>query len=309
MLKINKAFKIVPIGLIFGTVAALLAGCGPKVYDLSPGKLPPDFAQKLPFSKTIGVEEFSSTHKITIEDKTPGGQIANMLVKNKIFEKVIYPYNNENENVDIILKGKIKTNWKSTGFLNFITWFPGPLLFMPNWRGTRFIYELNTEIELIDADSGKTAGQYQTSTLHKLIHRSGNPIGHIFGAALIIPGVVKGSLNIWPRRRYRKMIWDKSYPDLWARAVGQMVNDLEKWQAAREVEMRARCSNRYDHDPVNGDSWQNFVACQNNSFNLASQESTPNGINSVYVRYDGAIYVHVFNDKITKWKFVKKQHK
>ena len=89
--KINKAFKILPVGLIFGTVAALLAGCSAKVYGLSPEKLPPNFAQNVPFSKTIGVEEFDSAHKITIEDKTPGGQIANLLVKNKIFEKVIYP--------------------------------------------------------------------------------------------------------------------------------------------------------------------------------------------------------------------------
>lgn len=305
MLKINRSFEIVRIGLILVTVAALLAGCSAKVYDLTPEKLPQNLARNMPFFKTIGVEEFGSTHEMTIGGKTLGGQIANLLEKNKIFEKVIYPYNSGD--VDLILKGKVKSNWKSTGFLNFITWFPGPLLFMPNWRGTRFIYELNAEIELIDAGTGKTTGQYQASTVHKLIHRSGNPIGHVFGVAILIPGVVKGVLNTRPRSKYRKMIWAKSYPDLWARVVGQMVDDLEKWQAAREVEMRAHCLDRYDHDPVNGESWQNFVACQNRTFNLVSKESTPNGISSVYVRYDETIYVYVLNGKITKWKFIKQR--
>ncbi len=119
------------------------------------------------------------------------------------------------------LGGEVSGDFRPGGVANFFTWFPGPLVLSHGWRGTRFIYDVSADLELVDTGTKEIVSRYHVETSHQLSHRSYNP-GPMFGAVLVIPGVVKGILTTKPRATYRRLVYESAYADLWKRATDEI---------------------------------------------------------------------------------------
>jgi len=96
-----------------------------RVVNLAPSKSqtkpPPD----LPFNTTVGVETLRLSQ---VARYGAAGQwlqgLGKVLREKRVFTHVVAPYQNDVP-VDLILRGQVGGEWRTHGFLNFITWFPG----------------------------------------------------------------------------------------------------------------------------------------------------------------------------------------
>jgi hypothetical protein len=282
------------------SIGAFLVACAAKVVNLEPDAMPGRYEPESPFPESVGVERCSMSGALLREEEICSAGLAAALWDDRVFRNVNHPYEGRTE-VDLILKSEIEGYWRHGGFLNFITWFPGPLLFMHNWRGTRFIYEADAKVELVDAETMQTIGTYRGSTSQQLIHRSTNP-GPMFGALIVIPGVVKGATNVRPREKYRAMIYEATFRDLGQIVAAELVEERRSFYAERDESMRARCESRLDAPPAVGQRWEDFESCQSARFEASGESHLAEGTASIYSNDDRSVNVYVIDGAIVRWE-------
>jgi hypothetical protein len=216
----------------FAVLCALSSGCAPMVVSLDPLYTPvpvPTAAQRVGSIRVAPLELEPGRQE---EAQRWQRGLPAALEGTGLFRTVVAA-SGSGEAADFVLRGRVRGDFLPGGLKNFLTWFPGPFIFAPNWRGNHFVYETHAELELVDARSQRVVARYEESLHHALIHKSGNPVGHLLGAAIIAPGVVRGILNVRPRRRYRSLIYEQAYADLWDQLGARLVTDLVPYYAER----------------------------------------------------------------------------
>jgi hypothetical protein len=286
--------------LLVATFALLASGCAMTFTEKKLPALPAFSRAELPLDESIRLERFDVTER-KYQGEANGWQqgLAEKLRRENIFENVVSP-KQKHDSVDLILRGEIRADFGGSGFLNFITWFPGPFIFMHNWRGTRFNYDVTADLELVDAQTGEVVGEYLIEASKIMAHRSSNP-GPMFGALLIIPGVVKGAISANPRYKYRTTLYEKVYADLWRHVAAEIAIDRSQEMLFRRDALRERCGARFNAGPVIGTSWSEFVDCQERKFYFTGEESTSNGPVRLYQKSNSPIRIGVTNDEIHSW--------
>lgn len=190
----------------------------------------------------------------------------------------------------------------------FLPGWPGPFIFAPNWRGTRYIYDAHADIKLTDASSGEFLGEYHAESSHELIHKSNNP-GPIFAAITIIPGLIKGGMSVSPRTKYRQQMYEVAYPNLWKKIAIQIDEDQSAKYFQKKAALESDCGIHLNQVPEVGMFWPDFIYCQTYKYNLLGQEPMESGVVSVYTRDDRYYRIHVSKDRyIIRW-FVQKKRK
>jgi len=233
--------------------------------------------------------------------------LANVLRSEGAFNNISHPVNT-NDNVELLIRGKVSGKFRKKSAKNFFTWWPGPLIFAHNWRGTRFVYDAFADIELINAGTGEVLGNYHAESAHELIHKSAGP-GPFLGALVIIPGVIKGAVSVSPRGRYRKRMYEAVYADLWHKVAVMITQGQEVRNTNAVAEMKQKCGNKFDAKPQIAGVWATFLTCQSRQFRMLGQEPSKKGIATVYVSDDQQLQVHVTADgKIVGWYVFDKKY-
>lgn len=211
----------------------------------------------------------------------------------------------DKQNIDLLIRTKVSGNFHHNGTKNFFTWWPGPLVYAQGWRGTRFIYDAASDVEIIDANSGVVLGNYHAESSHELIHRSYNP-WHFFGTILIIPGTIKASLSTFPRPFYREEIYKAAYPALWKKMAILIEEDQSKIYSRRIASLQEQCGIRFNEEIAIDMLWSEFVSCQTGKFKFLGQEPMESGLVSIYVKNDKSLRIHVAeDDRIIRWYIAK----
>ncbi len=221
----------VRLGLALALCVSLGAGCRAQVVNLKPQNVPARFRPLAAYSLKAAVTA-ADVHGAGSSGATEEG-LVDFLVNEQIFTDVVYPYREGEDEVDVLLKVSVKGDFRSGGAANFFTWFPGGLLLIPNFRGTRWTYDAHAEVDALDARSQQPIGHYVADTSHESIHRSASP-GPFFSAALIVPAVIKGARVASPRQPYTSMIYAKAYPDLWKQIGAQIIAQEPQYLAIAE---------------------------------------------------------------------------
>lgn len=250
--------------------------------------------------EVIGVEKMAITSNDEYGDAEDWQQsLSQSLKRDGGFKYIVFPYYAESD-VDLIIRGQVSGQFRNRGFLNFITWWPGPFLLMHNWRGTRYIFDAQADVELIDKKLNTVIKTYHADASHEMIHRSNNP-GPIFGAVFFIPGVIKGIMSSWPREKYRKEVYEVAYPALWKKISQEIANDQAKRHAERLTSLRTICGSRINETPETGMTWENFVSCQTHHFVLLGKQNSTAGEAFIYENLGKSIRVQVIDGKIAQW--------
>jgi len=233
--------------------------------------------------------------------------LANSLRTEGVFNNISYPVN-ANDNVELLIRGKVAGQFRKNGAKNFFTWWPGPLIFAHNWRGTRFVYDAFVDIELINAGTGEVLGNYHAESAHELIHKSAGP-GPFIGALVIVPGVIKGAVSVSPRGKYRQKLYEVAYANLWHKVAVLIAKDQELRDANDVAEMQRNCGDKFDEQAQIGGVWTRFIACQSRKFRMLGQQPAEVGIATVYISDDQRLKVHVTADgKIVGWYVFEKKY-
>jgi len=206
---------------------------------------------------------------------------------------------------DLLIRGKVSGIFQPNGAKNFFTWWPGPLIFAQGWRGTRYIYDAISDIEVVDVRSGDILGSYHAESSYELIHKSYNP-WHFFGTLFIIPGTIKASISIVPRALYRQKIYEAVYPTLWGK-MAHLINEGQAKQFSERIAaQKDKCGVKFNEDISIGMIWTEFASCQTSKFDFLGQQAMESGVVSVYVNKDKSLRVHVANDgRIIRWYIAK----
>jgi hypothetical protein len=286
--------------IAFFSCLALSGGCAIKVVNLTPAMAPGRESAETPFEDTVAVEVLRGTDSGGYEDAADFQQgLAQALREGRVFRRITDPQAADYQ-VDFVLRGTVGGEFHSSSLLNFITWFPGPIVLMHHWRGTRFTYDARADIEMVDARTEMVVGRYHVENREELIHRSANPF-HGLGAILILPGVLKGVSSISPSERYRSLLYAAAYSKLWDPLVAQIIADRGPYYAKRRRERIERCGGKLNEPPIVGTAWAEFTACQTGRFRPRREEDTPEGRVTVYMNEAGSIEVHVRDGSIVRW--------
>ena len=278
---------------------ALLAGCRANLVRLDPRE-PVATPQpiELPFRDAVSIEvQFDSGRYA--DAKAHQMQLFDVLDRAAIFDRVLR--NHRDSGTNLALQGRVDGHFESNGAANFFSWFLGPFIFAQTWHGTVHHYIARAELELVEIASGRKLGRYEAQVAYELSHRSGNP-AQILGTALLVPGIVKGAINVNPRDTYRLLLYEAVYPELWRLIAAQMLADQGPRYYRIAQERRSRCGPHYDAPPVEGASWLGFVDCQSRSFSRLRNEYTPSGVKTVFADVNGKLEVYVVGDAIAGWR-------
>ena len=223
--------RCVRVALSLALCASLVSACKAKVVNLKPESVPPRFRPIGAYPLRVAVTG-SNLRGAGSSGGTEEG-LADFLANEQIFTDIVYPYHDGQDEVDVILQARVDGDFRGGGAANFFTWFPGGLLLIPNFRGTRWTYEAHATVDALDAHTKQPIGHYVAETLHESIHRSASP-GPFFSAALIIPAVIKGARVASPRRPYTNMLYAEAYPDLWKQIGAQIIAQEPQYLAISE---------------------------------------------------------------------------
>jgi hypothetical protein len=272
-----------------------------KVVDLTPPGPPEPQLAQLPFEDVVAVEPLQ-TLEADDSDDARRFQLGfeKGLREANLFRQVTAPQAASFQ-VDFTLRGRVSGEFHRNGFLNFVTWFPGPFLLMHSWRGTRHFYDAQADVELVDARTQAVVGTYHAETRQKLVHQSGNPF-HMLGVVILFPGIMKGYRSIKPALIYRAALYEEAYEDLWKKLADEIARDRAPYYAERGRKLRERCGERLNAPPVSGTAWGNFLDCQTSHFRPKSEEHTPEGRSTLYESEDGSIRVFVMDEWIVRWE-------
>jgi hypothetical protein len=161
-------------------------------------------------------------------------EFSKFLQQQMIFDKVVPP--NLGEPVDLLIKAESHGEYRSGGFMNFVSYFPGGLLLVASLRGIRWTYDATARAEVYDTYTDQKVGEYEAKTTHRLVHRASVP-GSFFGAAIFVPAIVQGAKHTRVRPVYKRMLSEESYTTLWRQIGGQLMKDHTAYQ---EIAARAQ---------------------------------------------------------------------
>jgi hypothetical protein len=270
------------------------------VVNLTPTDPLPSQKFKTPFEESVAAETLRLTDVDGYKDAARFQQgMEQALRESGVFRSVLNSQAADYQ-VDLILRGTVGGEFRSSKFLNFITWWPGPVVMMHSWRGRRFTYVARAEIEMLDARTGTVVGSYHLENRHELVHRSASP-WHALGVVIIIPGVIKGALSIDPDQQYRSALYAAAYSDLWKKLGVRIIAERGSYHAERRREQVERCGAKLNGPPVVDAAWSEFAACQTGRFRPRREEDTPGGRVTVYVNEARSIEVHVMGGVIVRW--------
>ncbi len=279
-------------------LCVLLAACALKVVDLDPLE-ESGMSSVTPFGDVAVVEELYGVPDRWDDAGSYQRGLRQAMRTAQLFRRVSRPESLD-FTPDLIVRGQVEGRFEYSGGLNFVTWFPGPFILMHNWRGNRYEYVTQAEIELIDARTETPVQHYQVQSRHRLIHRSGSPFP-IFGAALIFPGIIRGSTNIGPRPLYRQEMYEQAYADLWHKVIEAIRAERTPYYAARHQERVDRCGDELNIRPVVGTLWSDFISCQTSGFYAREERDTPEGVKTIYTDGDAMLEIHVIDGRIVRW--------
>ena len=175
-------------------------------------------------------------------------------------------------------------------------------LLAPNWHGTRMEYFTDASIDLIDVRTGERRATYQASTAHEVIHRSATP-GPFFGAAIIVPNVVRGARFASERAVPRGRLSGRLLPALGGDRGADRRGSLRGIRFRGEGPERERCGSRLDQSPRIGQRWSEFVSsCQSNYYELDAEVHLAEGSASVFVQTESGSRISVVDDVIVRWE-------
>ena len=218
---------VTQLGLL---IVAVSFGCAAYVENLRPGSVPSQFRPDRAYQLTVGV-----TGPAIRGPKASGGfeeGLADFLANEGIFQRVVYPFRDGRDQVDMLIRVKASGEFLPGGMKNFFTWFPGGLLFAPAFRGTRWHYDAAAEVEILEGETREPFAKYSANTSHVVIHRSAAP-GPLT-TALIVPAVISGSRSTRPRRPYTTLMFAAAFPDLWKQIGAQILAQDPNYLAAAD---------------------------------------------------------------------------
>lgn len=292
-----KLFFIFPLIVSF-------SGCSTiQVVDIDPQALTStNLNNKI--NEVVGIELFDADNGgYSDADRWQQG-FSEALHNEAIFEAVYQPVVDK-RGIDFIIRGNISGSFRPNGAKNFFTWWPGPLIFAQGWRGNRYIYDLRTDVEIIEASSGDIIGKYNAENSHELIHKSYNP-WHLFGTLIFVPGIIKGSFAVSPSAQYRQQIYELAYPKLWKNISNRIAEDQLKKYTQRIDSLQNKCGVHFNEELEIGMVWSEYISCQSRKFSFLGQEEQGTGVLSVYMSNDRSLRVHVTDDdRIIRW-YIKK---
>ena len=295
--------------LSFSLVLSLiLSGCTTfQIVDLKPQTLPSGYV-KHPTKAVVGVETMEIVGGEYRDADAWQQGLDDVLRGEGVFKTIFHPLvNKDKDKINLLIRGKVSGDFRYDGAKNFFTWWPGGLVFAPNWRGTRYMYDAYADVEVIDIYTGKVLGTYHAESSHELFHKSNNP-GPFIAALVIVPGVVKGAMSVSPRTKYRQLMYEVAYPNLWKKIAMQIDEDQSKIYSQRIAPLKAKCGQHLNEAPEVGMVWSKFIACQTRRYRLSGQETVKSGFVSVYTSYDRSLRIHVAKDgRITRWFVLKKR--
>lgn len=201
---------------------------------------------------------------------------------------------------DLIAQTRVIGSWDTNGGANFAAYFPGGLIFAPGWYGTRMTYSTRAEVDLVDARTKEVVSQYTAESQHMMTFTNWHP-GHFVGAAIVVGGVVRGSLATFPRALYKSKVYEVAYPALWRSLVEQIIEDRLPLHAAALAERRSSCGTEFDAEPAIGQSWSAFSACQSRYYFKTKEANTDQGIATIYEDRTGTPSFFVIDDRIAYW--------
>jgi hypothetical protein len=226
------------VAIVASLIVALGSACSPTTKNLNPGNVPGNYRPASPYALVVGVTGPN------IEGAGSSGGLeeglADFMANELIFERVVYPYRADRDDVDLIIRVNAHGDFRPGGMKNFFTWFPGALLFLTNFRGTRWNYDATAQVDVLDADSREPIGKYSAKSSYISVHRSVVP-GPIAFAPLAIPVLIQGSKATKPRRPYTTNLYREAYPNLWKQVTAKIVAaDAQYLAAAEKAQSRRR---------------------------------------------------------------------
>jgi hypothetical protein len=268
---------------------------------------PPSRWLTSPFPASVTVEPirvragiYPSDEKERLRELFDERGLARVLNDNHVFARTDSGYGS-GVATTFVLRGDVVSRWNPRGVANFFIWFPGGLVFAPNWYGTRMEYFADASVDLISVESGERLATYQTSVAYQVIHRSGSP-GPFFGALIIVPNVVRGARASRPRELYTGLLYPAAFDQLWEEIAAQIVQEREGFFASRARVQRERCGGRLDQPPQVGDQWSEFVSCQSSYYVLAAEVQLAEGSAKVFVQTENGGRISVVGDEIVRWE-------
>jgi len=291
-----------PLALI--AVALATASCAPVVSSLDPVAGRSDWPA-LPFSASVTVERFEVLDDGNVRgDEIPARfrdpALTQILREHRVFARTEAAADRSFQ-TDLVLRGELSARWDPLGANNFFTWWPGGLVLAPNWYGTRMQFFAEARAELVDARTGDLVGTYEASSAHEVVHRSATP-GPFFGAAIIVPNVIRGARLTYPREVYKEAVYPIAYPGLWREIAGRIVNDLADRYASEAKARGERCGDRLGLPPRIGQPWTEFVSCQSDYYEHFAEAVRNEGPASVFVNAESGFRIYVVDGEIVSWE-------
>jgi hypothetical protein len=294
------------LALLSVLTSTLLTACAPIVSSIAIEEPLPAWPRD-PFPTSVTVEPiairdggFLRRDAELKREQFEGSGLTKVLRDHRIFARAMFGDRDETA-TDLVLRGEIVGRWNPRGAANFFTWWPGGLVLAPNWYGTRMEYFTEARIELANRRTGERLASYRASTAYEVIHRSATP-GPFFGAAIIVPNVVKGARLTYPRERYKNLVYPIAHTRLWEEIASQIVDERGPVYAAAENARRQRCGAQLNLQPKVGQQWSEFLACQSAYYELEAQVGLAEGSASVFVDQRSGTKVSVVNGEIVRWE-------
>jgi hypothetical protein len=294
---------------ILAVVAITATACAPRITSLEPEQAVPPWPEA-PFPGSVAVEPlfvhdggYLGGDADRLQQSFEIGGLSESLRRNRIFAQVESGDGSEQQS-DLVIRGEMTGSWDPRASDNFATWFPGGLVLAPNWYGTRQAYAAEARVDVFVRATGEQLGSYAARTGYELVHRSGSP-GPFFGAAIILPNVMRGVRLAYPRSRYKQLMYPVAHGRLWDELAAQIAADARVIQVAAAKAQRARCSERLDRPPTIGQAWSKFVSCQSADFVQQSEQHSRDRITAVFIDEAGGIQVTVADDRIIRLEMIR----
>lgn len=295
--------------LFIALAICFAAACAPSITSMEPEEPLPPWPDA-PFPGKVAVEPllvhdggYLAGDADQLQASFEIGGLTESLRRNRVFAWVDSGYGEDFES-DLVVRGEMTGAWDPRASDNFAVWFPGGLALAPNWWGTRQDYATEASIDVFVRATGEQLGHYEAHTAHELVHRSGSP-GPFFGAAIIVPNVMRGVRLRYPRTRYKQLMYPAAHGRLWDELAAQLAADARTIQVAAAKAQRARCGERFDRPPTIGQSWSRFVTCQSADFRPQSEQRARDQVTSVYLDPASGVQVTVVDDRIVHLEIIR----
>jgi len=282
----------------------------PRITSLEPEPALPPWPNA-PFPGSVAVEPllvhvggYLAGDADRLQQSFESGGLSESLRRNRVFA-VVDSGDGSQQRSDLVIRGEMTGAWDPRASDNFATWFPGGLAFAPNWYGTRQAYATEARVDVSVRATGEHLGSYTAQTNHELVHRSGSP-GPFFGAAIIVPNVMRGVRLAYPRSRYKQLLYPAAHAQLWDELASQLAADARVIQVAAANAQRARCGADLERPPSIGRTWSKFVSCQSAAFAL-QVEARGDGP-ARYLDAANGILVTVADDRIVRLEKVRPEN-